>query len=70
MHLTETPLSEDQQITADGETNILTATVIDSWQLHWWVKSMGAQIQVLEPKALRDSVVEELEETLSAYSRE
>ncbi len=70
MHLTETPLSDDQQITADGETNILTATVIDSWQLHWWVKSMGAQIQVLEPKALRDSVVDELKETLAAYSRE
>jgi len=69
MHLTETPLSEDQQITADGETNILTATVVDSWQLHWWVKSMGAQIQVLEPKALRDSVVEEQEEALKLYRR-
>ncbi|MBF38669.1 helix-turn-helix transcriptional regulator [Idiomarina sp. UBA4520] len=69
MHLTETPLSDDQQITADGETNILTATVIDSWQLHWWVKSMGAQIEVLAPESFRDSIVEELKETLAAYNR-
>lgn len=70
MHLRETPLSEDQQIIADGDKNKLTATIIDSWQLHWWVKSMGVQMEVLSPESFRESVIEELKETLAVYKSE
>jgi predicted DNA-binding transcriptional regulator YafY len=67
MHISETPLSEDQAIAASEQGNILTATVNDSWQLRWWIKSMGAQIEILEPAALRQDIAGELAETLRAY---
>lgn len=38
----------------------LEVTVPDSWQLRWWVLSLGEMIEVLEPAALRNEVVERL----------
>ncbi|RUO81231.1 WYL domain-containing protein [Idiomarina tyrosinivorans] len=67
MHISETPLSEDQRINAEEHGSILTATVADSWQLRWWIKSMGAQIEILEPATLRSDIATELAKALSAY---
>lgn len=54
-HLYETPLSMDQTLVkrSDGRV-LLTATVQDSAQLHWWLLGFGAQVEVVEPKFLRE----------------
>lgn len=53
-HLYETPLSTDQTLgkRSDGRV-LLTATVQDSEQLHWWLLGFGAQVEVIQPKSLR-----------------
>ena len=54
-HLQETPLSEDQQITARKDERVqVTATVKESQQLRWWLLGFGDQLEVVRPKRLRD----------------
>ena len=52
--LEETPLSDDQTIVAapDGTGWELTATVIDSMLLVWWLRSQGRGVRVLGPADL------------------
>ena len=58
-HLMETPLSEDQTVTVKRDGRYLvTATVRDSQQLRWWLLGFGNQVEVLQPKALRDEFAE------------
>jgi predicted DNA-binding transcriptional regulator YafY len=65
--LTETPLSENQRIKQkDGET-ILAASVLDGWQLDWWLLSQGAAITVLAPVELRQRIRDALFNTLKKY---
>jgi predicted DNA-binding transcriptional regulator YafY len=65
--LEETPLAKDQKITRRAGVHTLTATVPDSWQLHFWIRSQGPAITVLKPVALRTRIVSCLEETLGNY---
>jgi predicted DNA-binding transcriptional regulator YafY len=68
-HLQETPLSVDQTITepdSDGRVCV-RATVIDSLDLRWWIRSQGSQVIVLEPQALREEMKRELEAALGWY---
>ncbi|MHB8424578.1 MAG: helix-turn-helix transcriptional regulator [Gammaproteobacteria bacterium] len=53
-HLHETPLSTDQKIVerSDGRV-LLTATVQNTAQLHWWLLGFGAQVEILGPTFLR-----------------
>ena len=56
-HLEETPLSEQQRLTADSEFPerwILEADVLDGMQLRRWLLSQGAGLHILEPKPLRE----------------
>lgn len=55
-HLTETPLSEDQQVMvkADGRVQI-SATVADTQQLRWWLLGFGDQVEVVAPESLRSA---------------
>jgi predicted DNA-binding transcriptional regulator YafY len=54
LHLDETPLSEDQTIqTVDEDYVLVTATVLDSAQLLWWLLGFGDLVEVLEPESLR-----------------
>jgi predicted DNA-binding transcriptional regulator YafY len=58
-HLRETPLSADQKITQHSiEENSfkLTATVIDSLQLRWWLMGFGEGVEVLGPPVLREAI--------------
>jgi len=51
MHLYETPLSEDQKIKKiEGDYSILTATVLDTFQLRTWLLGFGELVKILEPK--------------------
>ena len=55
-HLTESPLATDQKIKvslADSEY-ILTASVLDSHELRYWLLSQGDSIEVLAPKPMRN----------------
>lgn len=65
--LSESPLSEDMEITQDGDAFIVVATVQDTWQLKWWIRSQGPQAEVLEPLSLRGEFRESLEQTLALY---
>jgi predicted DNA-binding transcriptional regulator YafY len=65
--LEETPISKDQKITRRSGVHTLTATVPDSWQLHFWIRSQGPAITVVKPVALRKSIIASLKETLGNY---
>jgi len=58
-HLTERPISNDQTITEqdDGEF-LITATVVDTGELRWWLLGFGDQVEVLKPLALRREMKE------------
>ncbi|MBP9219299.1 MAG: WYL domain-containing protein [Sterolibacterium sp.] len=48
LHLLETPLSTDQQATEiDADTLEITATVIDSAMLDWWLRGFGDAISTV-----------------------
>lgn len=66
-HLTETPLSANQKIKPIDGGFELSASVVDSWQLHWWVLSQGGAIEVLSPPALRERIVSSLKAALNLY---
>lgn len=65
--LTETPLSEDQMLEENGEDFRVKATVDDTWQLHWWILSLGGEIEVMKPVGLRKMVCEEIIESAKIY---
>jgi predicted DNA-binding transcriptional regulator YafY len=69
-YIEETPLSEDMQLSPEGEGQRLTATVADTWQLRWWILSQGSGIVVRKPDALRDEIRETLQEALTGYGLE
>ena len=66
-HLRETRLSEDQDLQEEANGCQLTATVTDSWQLRWWIRSLGAGIVVLEPLKLREEILNGAQEMLKNY---
>jgi predicted DNA-binding transcriptional regulator YafY len=65
--LSETPISPDMQIKPIGEGHELTATVLDSWQLHWWMLSQADAIEVLEPQELRAEIGRKLRLASAMY---
>ena len=65
--LEETPISKDQKIATRSGVQTLTATVQESWQLHFWLLSQGPAITVLKPVALRKEIIAALENTLATY---
>jgi predicted DNA-binding transcriptional regulator YafY len=57
--LTDTPLSANQIITPIDESIFqLQATVKDTRQLRWWLKSLGADVEILETQSLREEFAE------------
>lgn len=53
-HLYETPLSDDQEITACGNGKVLvSATVNNTQQLRWWILGFGEMAEVISPPTLR-----------------
>lgn len=66
----ETPLSADMQLVQDGEGQILTATVNDTWQLRWWALSHAGSLVVMEPDLLKQALLEQLEGAVGMYTAE
>jgi predicted DNA-binding transcriptional regulator YafY len=56
----ETPISKDQEyVVNDDESITVRATVMLSDRFHWWLRSFGPYVEVLEPADLRQRFVEE-----------
>ena len=67
-YLEESRLTNDQRLTSQGKDRyLLTATIKDSWQLHFWILSQGAEITVVQPKGLRNQIRESLQAALDGY---
>jgi predicted DNA-binding transcriptional regulator YafY len=65
--LEEVKLSRDQKLRPVEGGYELTATLIDSWRLRWWILSKTGDIEVLEPKALREDIAKTLREGAARY---
>jgi len=56
-HLFDTPLSTDQKITVTDDEHLkVTATVINTEQLRWWLLGFGELAEVIAPIKLRESM--------------
>ena len=67
-HLYETPLSADQQIKPlDQERVTVTATVMDTPQLAWWLLAFGDMVEVVKPAALRAEMARTAEALARLY---
>lgn len=68
-HLYETPLSVDQVLTVQGEGDIkMTATVVDTEQLRWWLLGFGERVEVLAPAQLRESIAQTAKSLADIYN--
>jgi predicted DNA-binding transcriptional regulator YafY len=72
--LKETPLSKDQTIkpltksfAKNNPWSEIEATVLVQEELIWWLRSMGPNIQVREPKFIKERICQDLEAALKAY---
>ncbi len=68
-YLDERKLSPDQTLTPirGREEQRLNATVANTGQLRWWLRSFGTAVEVLRPLALRREMAAEVVELAKAY---
>lgn len=67
-YLVETPLSADQKVEPETDGWVrLTASVNDTWQLHWWLMGQGAGLKVVAPAELRQSIATALDNAYKLY---
>lgn len=68
MHLLDTRLGDDQTIEDVDDYHLeLTATVLHTAQLEWWLRSFGSEVEVLEPPELREAMAEQAEWLMRKY---
>lgn len=51
-HLLETPLSKDQKVKEVDDEYQITATVVDSGQLDWWLNGFGENVSLVKKKKM------------------
>ena len=56
-HLLETPLSIDQRVSELGQEYEITATVVDTEQLNWWLRGFGDAVSDVQKKPLNNQNV-------------
>lgn len=67
-YLVETPLSADQKVEPETDGWVrLTASVNDTWQLHWWLMGQGAGVEVIAPAELRQGIATALADACNLY---
>ncbi|MDR5814421.1 WYL domain-containing protein [Caballeronia sp. LZ033] len=66
--LRESPMSKDQQIDTlpDGRTKI-SGTVTPSLKLRWWLRALGANVEILAPQTLRDEFAQDYRKLANRY---
>jgi predicted DNA-binding transcriptional regulator YafY len=55
-HLLESKLSQDQEVTENGDQYRIRATVTETEQLKWWLRGFGPEVTVLSPKRIAQQV--------------
>ena len=69
-HLYETPVSIDQVLLAQDDKHLhLSATVINTEQLRWWLLGFGESVEVLAPVKLRKSIGQSIQASANIYQR-
>jgi predicted DNA-binding transcriptional regulator YafY len=69
-HLYETPLSLDQTITIEDDDHLkLTATVINTEQLRWWLLGFGELVEIIAPAQLRESIAQSIHALDCIYNK-
>ncbi|MGB4857862.1 MAG: WYL domain-containing protein [Dokdonella sp.] len=68
-HLEESRLSEDQVLApvGGGELSKIVATVPNTEQLFWWLRSLGDSVEVVKPVSLRRKVAEQAKQLAEIY---
>jgi predicted DNA-binding transcriptional regulator YafY len=67
-HLKETPLSEQQILLEEEDGRLrISAEVLDTDQLFWWLLGFGANIEVLSPQSLRSKMKKTAEKLSEIY---
>jgi predicted DNA-binding transcriptional regulator YafY len=68
-YLGERRLAHDQTLaTIRGDDHLrLRATVPDTGQLRWWLRSLGTEVEVLRPRSLRREMAAEIAELAKTY---
>jgi predicted DNA-binding transcriptional regulator YafY len=54
LHLLESPLSADQQVREIGDQFEISATLVDTAQLKWWLRGFGDQVRNIRRKPIRN----------------
>jgi predicted DNA-binding transcriptional regulator YafY len=65
--LGETPLSKDQKLEPEDDGFLLTATLPNTWRLHWWILSKSSEVEVIEPYILRCEIASRLTRAAALY---
>lgn len=66
--LQESPIAKDQRIRElDDGTFEMTAMVMDSVQLRWWLRGYGEKVEILKPKGLRDEFIASVQNLSEMY---
>lgn len=66
----ETPISSDMTLTATEDGALLRATVLDTWELRWWILSHAGSIRIDAPATLREAIIQRLQQALDMQTRE
>ncbi|MDE0158057.1 MAG: WYL domain-containing protein, partial [Gammaproteobacteria bacterium] len=61
-HLLESPLSSDQEERELEDEYEITATVVDTEQLNWWLRGFGVAVRGVEKQSLKQSNPEKKDE--------
>jgi len=64
----ETPLGPDMTLDPVADGFQVRVGVRDTWQLRWWILSMGDDILVQSPESLRDAIAQRLNSAASQYA--
>jgi len=68
-HLAERPLSNDQTIVDQNNGKMLiSATILDTSELRWWLLSFGEYVEVLEPQSIRDDMIATIQSAAKVYA--
>jgi len=71
IHIKERPLSDDQTEEKQPDDRLLvTATVLNSRELEWWLLSLGDQVEVVEPKKYREGIAHIIENLVNVYAQD
>lgn len=66
-YLVDVKFSEDQTLVEVDNRLLVSATVMETWQLEWWILSQSDRIEVIEPNWLRHKIKTKLNNALAQY---